>query len=122
MHSKHDIIVLRTFGAEHVERPAFWCAWYADNVLAGDFDGLRARVRRYWRGDCLDAFVVRDAADAEDIALTYEGPHRDEVRYIAACLALGQRPFEGDGGAPVEVVEPEPVLPSGGVTLESLTL
>lgn len=121
---KHaDIIILRTYGAEHVTRPPFWVAWYSANVLAGDAEGLRARIRRYWKGDVRDAYVVRDTADAEDIALTYEGAHSDEVRYIAACLALGQRPFEGgNGGLGVEVPEPEPVLPSGGVTLDSLTL
>jgi hypothetical protein len=121
---KHaDIIILRTYGAEHVTRPPFWTGWYCEHVLAGDFEGLRARIRRYWKGDCLDAIVVRDAVDAEDIALTYEGPHSDEVRYIAACLALGQKPFEGgSGGLGVEIEQPEPVLPSGGVTLDALTL
>ena len=116
-----DMIVLRTFGAEHVSRPGFFCSWYLDNVIGDGQGDVRARVRRYWKGDCLDAFMVPDTETAAEIALTYEGPHSDEVRYIAACLAIGERPGDfGGGGQGARIDAPEPVLPSGGVTLDAL--
>lgn len=116
-----DVIILRTFGAEHANRPGFWCSWYCDNVLAGDLEGLRARVRRYWKGDCIDAWLVPDTDAATEIAFSYEGPHRDEVRYIAGCLALGRKPFDDEGGGNAELAAPEPApLSPGGITLDAL--
>jgi len=117
-----DIIVIRQWGAEHQSRGGYWLSWYLANVITGDTpEAIRANVRRYWRGDCLDAYLVPDTETAIDIAATYAGPWAQDVRGIAACLALGENP-RGDGGSRVETeVKPEPVAPSGGaVTLDSL--
>lgn len=117
-----DIIVVRTWGAEHQTRGGYWLNWYFANVITGDTpEAIRDNVRRYWRGDCLDAYLVPDTETATDIAMTYTGVWAEDVRGIAACLALGENP-NGGGGTRVPIdVAPEPVAPSGGaVTLDSL--
>ena len=66
-----DIIVVRQWGAEHQSRGGYWLNWYLANVITGDTpEAIRANVRRYWRGDCLDAYLVPDAETATDIAMT----------------------------------------------------
>jgi hypothetical protein len=119
-----DIIVVRQWGAEHQSRGGYWLNWYLANVITGDTpEAIRANVRRYWRGDCLDAYLVPDTATAIDIAETYAGAWADDVRGIAACLALGENP-RGEGGSRVVAdIPPEPVAPSGGaVTLDALVM
>lgn len=118
-----DVIVLRTWEAQHIQKGGYWRSWYLDNVIGnGSADEIRARVRKYWRGDCIDAFLVPDRATAEDIALTYNGPHGERVRYVAACLAIGENPDDGgDGGERVIADVPAPQLPpSGGTVLDEL--
>jgi hypothetical protein len=114
-----NVIVVRTFSADHVQKGGYWLSWYMENVIRDDAN--LGRIRGYWRGDCLDAILVPDTETATDVALTYSGPLSERVRYIAACLALGENP-DGDGGQPVTIdAKPLPVAPGGqAVTLDSL--
>jgi hypothetical protein len=57
-----------------------------------------------------------------DTALAYDGPHSEEVRYMAACLALdepieprGTRADDSSGGqrARLEPLAPQPAGPTG---------
>ncbi len=52
-------------------------------------------------------------------AVEYYTALSERVRYIAACLALGETP--DDGGQPAIIDAPQPVAPGGQpVTLEAL--
>ena len=116
-----DVIVVRAFSADHVKKGGYWLSWYMENVIRDDAN--LGRIRGYWKGACLNALLVPDRETAEDIALTYEGPLSERVRYIAACLALGENPdSDSDGGQPAIIDStPHPVAPGGqAVTLDSL--
>lgn len=115
------VIVIRQWGADCLSKSRYWHSWYLDNVIGNGQGDIRARVRSYFRGDCRDAYVVPDVETAQDIALDYSGPWAERVRYLAACIALGEEP-DADGGQGARIV-PEPApLPSGGqeLTLDSL--
>ena len=116
-----DVIVVRTFGAEHVKKGGYWLSWYMDNVIRDDAN--LGRIRGYWKAGCIDALLVPDRETAEDIALSYEGPLSVQVRGMAACLALGENPDSDSDGGQHAVLEGEPLpMPPGGdaVTLDSL--
>lgn len=104
------VIIVRQWGAEHVTKSRYWHSWYLENVIQSEGDIL-ARIRRYWRGDCRDAFVVPDTETAEDIALTYDGLWAERVRYMAACIALGEEP-DADGGQRAALIPDQPLNPS----------
>lgn len=114
-------IVVREDGAELHLLPRDEVGFYLSRFFTGcDYDKVR---RGYWGRNTLDAFAAYPVTVAEDIALTYDGPHSERVRYLAACLALGS-PINPDGsedgGTKVDNPHPLPVNPPGGVTLEAL--
>ena len=115
-------IVIREDGAELHLLPRDEVGFYLSRFFTGcDYDKVR---RGSWGRNTLDAFAAYPVAVAEDIALTYDGPHSERVRYLAACLALGS-PInpdgsDSDGGTRVDNPHPLPVSPPGGVTLEAL--
>jgi len=112
-----DVIVIRTWDAEHITKGGHWLSWYLENVIGPDAN--LGRIKNYWRGDCLNAILVPDTETATDVALNYSGPLSERVRYIAACLALGETP--DDGGQSAIIDAPQPVAPGGQpVTLETL--
>lgn len=114
-----NVIVVRRWGAEHVVKGGYWLSWYASNVLSADPEAALTAARRYWKGDCLDAIVLPDREAATDCALSYTGPWRETVCGMAACIALGENPSDGGQRAPIDV-EPQPVAPAGGITLDAL--
>jgi hypothetical protein len=115
------VIVVRQWGADCLTKSRYWYSWYLDNIIADGQGDIRTRVRSYFRGDVRDAYVVPDTATAEDIALEYNGLWAERVRYLAACIALGEEP-DTDGGQGARVIpDPAPIQPGGqALTLDSL--
>jgi len=115
------VIVVRTWGADCLTKSRYWLSWYFDHVIGDGQGDIRARVRAYFRGDVRDAYVVPDVETAQDIALEYNGPWAERVRYLAACIALGEEPDTDGGQGAIIIPEPAPIPPGGqGITLESL--
>ena len=93
-----------------LSRDATDALWTRQRLAMTD-TGMRQAIRLTFGVDGLYALPAWSVDCMEQIALTYEGPHRDMLRAVCAAAALGKL-WGGEGGEEAPLAPPKPRKPS----------